>query len=55
MLGNPDVLLAGDAIHGYLLNMRGSPEDYGLVEPLSAEGEPLSASAVDAAFSDDDA
>ena len=55
VLGNPDVFLAGDATHGYLLNMRGSPEDYGLVDPLSAEGEPLSASAVDAAFSDDDA
>lgn len=53
VVGNPNAMLSGDTRTGYLLKINGGPEDHGLSDP--AEGEPLSASAVDAVFTGPDA
>ncbi len=50
VLGNPSVILAGELPDGYLMKMSGGPDDYGFSDPGVAEGEPLSAAAIDAAF-----
>ena len=55
VLGNSHVVLAGEATDGFLMKMKGGPEDFGLVSPQAAEGEPLSSLAVDAAFAGEDA
>ncbi len=53
VLGNPQVAIAGGLPDGYLLKMNGSPNDFGLSDP--AEGESLSAEAIDAVFAGPDA
>jgi hypothetical protein len=55
ILGNPDAIMAGEARTGMLLKLVGGPEDYGFDSVFGAEGEAMSAAAVDAAFSGDDA
>ncbi len=55
VVGNPNVTLSGDTRGGYLLKIKGGPEDNGLSDPAEARGGSLPATAVDAVFAGADA